>query len=392
MGIYSGKTNMFGGQMMNIEPAVGYDDGAISAQVVMIENYQNQLKVFDGTILNDIQEATMRIDGVSESEILSFSESAIGDLLSKIKEMFKKLWAKIKAIFQGFMARLTAKFGSNNKKFVEKYRKVLLTKDLTDFEPKHRPRTSNDIPTFDGVPSHLGNIHAFNPKELGKDADSLNDKWDEDKKLDDLVKAINTKFTDWKSFEKDFMDYCYDEEEEKKVSITGIMGELVAFKDLRKDWQKANDSLNKAMDKLIKLIDKDTSEFSKNFPKGKGTYNAKTYDFGKETGNSGSGKDARWENKGGTDTGNQISTDGQDNTSDTGDAAKYQKGLGLTSKYAHLTQQVATKYTQCVMKVLTFGNKQNRAILAKAVAYSKKSNESVMMEAMAELAEWEMDY
>ena len=409
MGIYSGD-NMFSNTMRSVDPDLSYGDGAISAQVIMIENCQNQFALFEGVIRNDIQEATMRINGVDEDEILGFTEGTIGDLLSKIKEMFKKLWSKIKGIFQGFMARLEATFGKNNKQFVEKYRKVVLSKDLADFEPKYRKRTSADYPLFDGVATYLddklntGKYANSDEKAIEK----MYDDFDDDKILDEMSKQISSKFTDFKEFDKDFMDLLYDDESTDKVNIHDIISELIGFKDLKKNWSKANDSLNKAFNKMIQQIEKDESSFSKEFPTGKGAIYAKKYGFGKEDITK-SGSEARWkkndeeevDNTGATvaaGSGWKVSDTDSENSKDKTSggvpesARKYQKILGLVSKYAHLGQQIATKYTQCVMKALTFGNKQNRTIFAKAVAYNRKKNEEVMMEAMAELAEWEADY
>ena len=410
MGIYSGSNNFFGSRNYDIEPAQGYDDGAISAQVVMIENVQNQMAMFDGVILSDIHEATMRINGVSEEEINAYTEGFIGDMFSKIKEMFKKVWSKIKAIFQGFIARLEAQFGKNNKQFVEKYRNTVLTKDLTDFEPKHRPRkTSNAYPSFEGVVTIL-NPNLNTGKWISKTADQIQkdyDDFDEEKELDTLIGGLGSNFKDYKEFEKDLMDYLFDDETEEKVNIHTVMGDLIGFKNIKKEANKCNDSINKAFNKLVQQIDKDHSNFSKEFPTGKGEVYAKAYGI-KKTGTAGT--DLRFEKdddqyaaagsgtvQAGTGGAWKVSDDGQDNTKggsgQSGESAqKYQKIMGLVSKYAHLGQQVATKYTQCIIKALNFENKQNRTIFAKAVAYNRKKNEEVMMEAMAELAEWEADY
>jgi hypothetical protein len=65
--------------------------------------------------------------------------------------------------------------------------------------------------------------------------------------------------------------------------------------------------------------------------------------------------------------------------------------LGLMSRTASVVQSCVLKGTAVQMKITDFANKQNRKILAKVVAYRKKSEDALMMEAMAELAEFEAD-
>lgn len=410
MGIYS-SSKFYDSSVNDVAPASGYDDGQYSAQIMMIENCQNQLSMFNGTIMNDIQEASMRINGIDEEEIFSFSENALTSLLSKIKEMFKKLWSKIKAIFQGFMARLEATFGKNNKQFVEKYRKLVSTKDLTDFEPKFRkPKGGivSAIPTFNGGASQIE--QRLDTQTYAKNGAKFIEDWDEEKEADSFIQNVyGGNDISWDSFEKDFMDHVFDDEDTNKVSIFEIMSQLTGYKDIKNTADKETKALNKAMDKMIKAIEKDEDMIARNLPNVKEDIVAKKYKLGYDASKSGSEKYSYSgsETSKGRDwaTGDESENDKREGggvvakgdegvkvDNDSHPVARYQKALACVSKNAHMMQQVASKHTQCVIKALNFYNKQNRTIFAKAVAYKRNKNEEVMMEAFAELAEWEADY
>ena len=70
---------------------------------------------------------------------------------------------------------------------------------------------------------------------------------------------------------------------------------------------------------------------------------------------------------------------------------RYSKAFQLVHKWAIIYQTCATKYTAVVMKCFKFHNSQLRRVFAKAVAYNRKKDESVMMEAMADLADYYED-
>ena len=63
MGIFS--NDYIDNQPINIEEAYGYDNDEYSAQIAMIESYQNSFAIFDGVIRSDIQEAAMTYQGVN---------------------------------------------------------------------------------------------------------------------------------------------------------------------------------------------------------------------------------------------------------------------------------------------------------------------------------------
>ena len=161
---------------ISVQEAEGYDDGVYSAQIAQIVGLQNDMAMVEAGIMSDMQACMMVNEGVNESEVMSFSEGAIGDMFNKIKEFFKKLWAKIKAIFNGFLARLEAKFGKNNKEFINKYKKEVIGKDLTDFEPSYRKKKNLEVISFDNLSGkvqkaggHISTYDIINNKDISKE-------------------------------------------------------------------------------------------------------------------------------------------------------------------------------------------------------------------------------
>ena len=411
MGIYSGIV-FNEGSRITCETADGYTDMDTSAQVIMIENCENNLKLFEGGIVSDIQEAAMRINGVDSYEIISFNENVITDMLGKIKSMFMKLWAKIKAIFKGFMARVDSVFMKSGKSLVNKYKSVILKKDMTDFEAKwRRPKGANHgiadmiepftMATTKGT-TNLDMKTYTDPKETLE-------KWDDDKVREDILKSVikgNPSF-DIGEFEKEFMDSLFEDEDvDDKIDIDDIMTQLTTFKDTKKGCEKANNSLNKSIADMVKQFEKNQSEFIKERPglktvkisgndtevwggkerkQIKGTFG----DWNRENPN----REGKIEDSDGTSSlrGFPSGSPSSSNTSNKDDVNTYQKQLNIVVKYAHVYQDCATKYTAAIMKAFKFQNSQLRRVFAKAVAYNRKKDESVMMEAFADLAEYEAD-
>ena len=404
----------FSGQVMNesygnamVKDIKGYSDGYYSAKQAMVDNIMNEQTMFEGMILSDIQESVMRIQGANDNEIMAYTENVLTDILDKIKEFLMKVWEKIKAIFRGWMAKLDSVMMKNNKEFVNKYRKIVSGKDLTDMKVtwrKPKAELKKGIAYFDvsksGSRLDLG--------VTSKNAQATLDKWDQDDELCKILTEsvdIVKNLTDSKDFEKEFVDaYLDDEEEDDTVGndINGIMAELLSFKDTKKNHKKANDSLNKAMSHLTKAIDKDVALMSKAMPikdggKMSGDFEFKKYTLTKDGDNNytqGSDNTSYQYGK----ANETISSFGSDKPLYTGATAEkdkehvenIRKGLLIVQKYANLYATAANKYTAAVMKVLKMWNDGNRKVWAAAVAYFRKE-ESVMTEAMMELAAYEAE-
>ena len=387
---------------INVEEAAGYDDGVHSAQIAQIEGLQNHLALFEGGIKTDIQAAYMVSEGVGEEEVFAFSESVIGDMLKRIKEFFMKLWAKIKAIFKGFMARIDSMWIKSNKDFINKYKKDIIGKDLTDFEVTYRKLKKADA---------LSNIMDFNDLSgkataadlvvttKGLNAEEHDKKFDAENSKEKLLGAIllgSGKTVEEKEFEKEAFDKIFEDEESNEVSqseISTIMTRMLGFKEARKGVKKEYDDINKAMSYIVKEIEKGQNEVWKNAPDKDGAHEAikhKTVTYGKTKDDSSFGDESGNENddKAVKATNDKYTAKGGNRGTE---LSNLQRGLGILSRSANIVQSCVLKATSVSLKIYDFSNKQDRKVLAKAVAYKHKKDESVMMEAFAELADWEAD-
>ena len=213
---------------------------------------------------------------------------------------------------------------------------------------------------------------------------------------------IDKSLTDANDFEKDFIDLLFeDEDTDDKIDIHAIMSELLTFKDTKKNWDKSNKSLNKALDKMVKEIEKDQTAFAKANPikndetSGKFGLSSeikyKKYSLNNKSDNRYDYTSSDTQVNGAITGVKAAGGSGYDTIADATTAVKeYQKALNIVHKYANIYVKVANKYTAAVMKALKLQNSQNRMVWAKAVAYSRKE-ESVMTEAMMELAQYDVD-
>ena len=412
MGIYTGSYfNDY--STLTVDAAEGYEEGDLSAQVAMIEGHENNLKLFEGGIVSDIQEAAMKINGVDDGELMFFSENVLTDMLGKIKSMLMKLWAKIKAIFKGFMARVDSVFMKNGKSLVNKYKSVILKKDMTDFEAKWRKpkRSSNYALNFATDPFKADDDLLSMATHIN-DAKEKIEKWDQDKVEEEILKpSIGGQSFDLGDYQKEFMDYMFEDEEvDDKIDIDNIMTELTTFKDTKKAADKANNALEKSIKNMVKAIEKDQDEFIKGRPGNKdGNWDSDNRKLKRASFSTWNRGEDRSSDHVYADIDDKVEIGGHSahtytlakqgatvngvtvNASDKTKVDQYGKALQVVAKYAHAYQTCATRFTAAVMKAFKFHNSQLRRVFAKAVAYNRKKNEEVMMEAFADLIEYEGD-
>ena len=393
MGIFSNAETMYA--PVNVPMAEGYDDDQYSAQMAMIESYQNSYAIFDGVIRSDIQESAMKYGGATYDEVMVFTEGVIGDLFNKIKEFFKKLWAKIKAIFHNFMAKWDSKMMTSNKEFIKKYRKDIYGKNIQDLEVEMRKRKTTDL-TFS-----IGSDDLNVLDKTGAEMDSEIEKFDSNDFTCKILGATmggsggsgGVSLSNVSEYEKEAMDYLFEDsgKEEVQPLLSSIIGRMMEFKDHKRQLEKANKSLNKAMTDILKQIEKDQKEILDKLPgDSKSDIAFKRRAKYTLSGTGGAHKDATYsggsnENEGDGRSAEANLTRGEEKDS----VSAYQKALNLTHQKATCIQTAATKMTAMVIKAIKFDNSQNRRVLAKVIAYKKK--EEAFSEAFADLVEWEAD-
>ena len=374
MGVYS-NNRIDSIADVQVEAATGYDD-VTGVQIAMIESYQNDLAIFEGTIRNDMQEASMKAEGLDEGAVMSFSEGAISDLVGKIKAFFVKLWAKIKGIFTSFMANFDSVFMKSNKEFVNKYKKdVFSGKDLHGLKVKIRPHASGAISGISKIEGEVAND--ITPSLVNSGTIESIEKEIEDFNQDEYICSILNKtitpalnLSSASDYDKDATDALYDDAEEvENPDVNPVATKLLNSDAALKDAKKAKVEMDKLMSKIVSNLQKAQTETSKKFPVGANasvSYNQH-------------------------DINDDGSTTATAHTGNKEEISKYQKALSLASRKASAVQTAMLKFTGFVIKITKFEISQNRKIFAAAVAYHRKKNESSLIEGMMELADHEMD-
>ena len=126
-------------------------EGIAALGNMQVEKLYEEVLNVQGAFTAKLQQgiSTGRLD---EACIEIIQEGALGNFITKIKDLFKKLWAAIKALFTKFMAWLDSKIKSD-KDFIAKYKKTLLQKasEVSDMDYKGHKWEMGDLPGVEKV-------------------------------------------------------------------------------------------------------------------------------------------------------------------------------------------------------------------------------------------------
>lgn len=126
-------------------------EGIAALGNMQVEKLYEEVLNVQGAFTAKLQQgiSTGRLD---EACIEIIQEGALGNFITKIKDLFKKLWAAIKALFTKFMAWLDSKIKSD-KDFITKYKKTLLQKasEVSDMDYKGHKWEMGDLPGVEKV-------------------------------------------------------------------------------------------------------------------------------------------------------------------------------------------------------------------------------------------------
>lgn len=268
MGLYSNNRTM----LNDVEiPALEGYNGNVGVATAMLEAAQDDLKFFDMIIARDFQEAEMNLSGsVNESEMVSITEGALGDAWKRIVEFLKKLLAKVKAVVSAAMAKINGVIITDNKKLVEKYKKVVLSKNLKDMKYKWAKLTGKALESDDVsklVTDWVAEIEKC--KSVGE-VNSWVEK-NEDEMLEKLYgAAIKQNSVEAGEFAKEAHDYMFEEVEEMDEGAeslkTQVMSDLLTCKKDLAEIEKTVKETEKTVAKLVKDADKKATEAAKKVP------------------------------------------------------------------------------------------------------------------------------
>ena len=369
----------------NIDADTSYY-GECGALRIACDAVENDRVMFEAMLENDFAEmdayTQLQEGAITESEIEAIQEASIGGVWAKIKEIVKKIASKIKGLFQSFIVKVNSVIIRDNKKFVEKYKRDVLTKDTSKMKYKwSEPHLLDQKLTSvnDEILRIIDDVRNADDPKLKKLDEELSDGTFADEVLKEVVKN-----TDEDSFDKDYHEACFDDEEEvegldnsRKSNIIGI---LTTSAKCLKEIEDANKATDKAFTKYLNFIDKISKELSKTINGSddpEGYSNSQRGGLGK-TINLNPDEDLRKE-KG------YISYGGKEKT---------KEGKTLMMNKVTLIQRMVTKSQGLYSKVgaaaiaaTKFEIAQARRVFAKAAAYNPKSvKESAVFESAAEEA------
>lgn len=235
MGIFSNASfNTYsGGSNLNDTIESIMEDSSIEAEDIedfseagmnaVIETERNYNSIMEAVAFQELQawETT--------GEDFVVTENAISDMFAAIKRFILKIWDKIKSIFKSFIMKFDS-WSKSDKEFINKYKKELFRKDLTDFEFKGYKNYSSSADMGGFVTAFDNMIKATNlttavtsfgftlqssaaQQKLDRDdIDTFRDKFDDNKeKLNGAIVTASGKVGSVSTCDsKEFTDYIWE--------------------------------------------------------------------------------------------------------------------------------------------------------------------------------------
>lgn len=362
MGVFSTNRSNLG--PIDVVAAEGYH-GNIGVAQMMIEACQNDQAIFEAVIGNDFKEAFGVSEGtILESELLVVNEAGFGGFINKIKELLTKLLAKIKGLFLALKAKIQNVFIRDNKAYVEKYKNVVLKKDLSKMKFKIQKPTGKELkePVFK-FPGEIGAMSSLTSADAVQKF--MDDTFNDEKALEEsLGSTIGSSSVSSGEYAKEVHEYLFNDAEEMEglsaSELSDLISELVSAKDVLKTIEKGSKDAEKAISDHIKSIEKSRNALSKFVPK---------------------------DDKGSVDVGGTETSFKNKDERDTLNAK-----LNALYKGAMVVQAASTKFTTAAMTEAKFALAQDRRIFAQAAAYNDKSvkESTELMDIVAEASDYEV--
>ena len=360
--------------------------GELGALQIALEGVQNDQDIFMACLEGDFEETAGLMSGViTESQIIEEAGGAISGMIEKIKAMVKKIWEKIKGLFETFIKKINTVIIRDNKKFVEKYKREVLGKDLSKMTYKASKPKEGWAGALEKLKKKGENALDAANTQIDTDITScisnfeeVNEKINDGRALDELC-AATVKGSDSDSFEKDYHEELFDDNEEHDglsgSDISEIMSILVE-KKLVSNLETTKKKVDKVFSDYLRKIDKVGDRMAKNIP-GDEVKEKDGSDRGKsylDVGRADNSKNLNFRN-------NKESKD------------KAMKRISAIQRLVSVSQGFYSRVSSCQIKEMKFLISQARSVFAKAVTYNpkKSANENaVFMEAAGDAAVYDV--
>lgn len=370
MGVYSSNRTQLG--MYNSDEIVANENyyGVVGACQMMLEGFQNDQAIFESVLAADFMEAVAVQEGAVEYSVVN--EASVSGFIDKLKELVKKIWEKIKGLFQTFMTKINNVVIRDNKKFVDKYKKEVLSKNLSKMkykwaEPKEAGfKVLTEQLEVSKVTDAMDRCVGLSIDELKK----LGEKASDNELLEEILG------TEVKEYAKEMHEKCFDDEEEieglDSSRLTDCMDTLINSKTSLKNIEKAKTAADKAFNEMLKSIDKARNNVLKHVPgKGEGEKVKGSID-----------KDGTYAYS--------YSTGG-DKAKSANDNAMTQ--LNTMHKVVSVANTAMSKASASLIAETKYMIKQARRVFAQAASFNPKAvkESALLVEAAGDAAEYEIE-
>ena len=346
-------------------------EGLTGCLEALIDTETNIHRIFEATITNDIMCAVLENNGEYD-RLESLQEASVSGVVASIKKFLMKVWAKIKGIFDSFIKRLDGVVMRDNKKYVEKYAKVVRTKDLSKMKHKCAQVKDSGMKALEAAAGGQGLqdiandlVRAVSKDKNAAKLESYKTKINDNEFEEYIIKECGLD-VDYSKFAKEIHEMCYDDPEEHDglpgSELTAIMQKLSA-KSTVDDVKKVQAANNKYFQALIAQLDKATGaalklkDGDKEFKYG--------YDYSKaDSANS--------------KTGNVHGVGKNDSRTQTAKGSKkwaqeeFVANAGVAQRGINIVETVHNRIVSAYLKEMQYGISQARSIFTKAVNYNAK--------------------
>ena len=346
-------------------------EGLTGCLEALIDTETNIHRIFEATITNDIMCAVLENNGEYD-RLESLQEASVSGVVASIKKFLMKVWAKIKGIFDSFIKRLDSVVMRDNKKYVEKYAKVVRTKDLSKMKHKCAKVKDSGMKALESAAGGQGLQNVANDLVKQVSQEYREDKFNALKtKINDnefeeyIIKQCGLD-VDYSKFAKEIHEMCYEDAEEHDglpgAEVTAIIQKLSA-KSTVDDVKKVQAANNKYFQALITQLDKATGAALKL----KDSDKEFKYDYDYSKADAANDKTGNVHGVGNNNARVQNAKGSKKWAQET-----FIANAGVAQRGINIVETVHNKIVSAYLKEMQFGISQARAIFTKAVNYNAK--------------------
>jgi hypothetical protein len=256
MGVYSNNRTQLGMYDSNevfTNESYGHQTGLLE---MLVDNIKNDQAIFEAVITNDFREAAGLL--TESADIINEA----GNFIDKVKEFLRNCWEKVKGIFKSFIVKINNVIIRDNKEFVNKYKRDVLSKDLTKMKYKWAEPTDEFFGAKGGEVVDVDEVKRRTKDRFNRA--TLTDSKEELEKTEDDINsgALLEEFleNDPDTYVKDFHEACFNDVEIKEglntSDLSEIMNMLVNSSKALKGIKTCETACNNFFNDMFRTVDR----------------------------------------------------------------------------------------------------------------------------------------